>query len=128
MRTEEPETRHNFKMADNEEREFTKIKRARLSSESSPDRSKTFIDCNGTEESKRGSLLNGLGPEVSVSLGNGSFATESREQHGGLTSHDRLESDDFPTCFSVEDDVDNLDEHHFQPIAGIKTFLTLNSL
>ena len=115
-------------MADNEEGEFAKIKRARLSSETSPRQSKVFIDFNGTEESKCDSLLNGIGSELSVSLDNGSFATESREQHGGITSHDRLESDDFPTCFSVEDDVDNLDEHHFQPIAGIKTFLTLYSL
>ncbi|XP_068710543.1 NAD-dependent protein deacetylase sirtuin-1-like [Montipora foliosa] len=105
-------------MADHEELEFTTTKRARWSSESSCEQNHGSSDCNSTEETKDSFLLGLFGSDPSVSFENISSATTSREQYGGLTSHERLESDDFPTCFSVEDDVDNLDEHHFQPIAG----------
>lgn len=47
--------------------------------------------------------------------------SSSREQDGGdneFHKHDQFEGDDFPSCFSVEDDIDNTEEHHYQPIAG----------
>jgi hypothetical protein len=47
--------------------------------------------------------------------------SSSREQDGGnneCQKHEQFESDDFPSCFSVEDDIDNNEEHHYQPIAG----------
>lgn len=43
------------------------------------------------------------------------------EQDGGSSDvphHEQFEEDDFPSCYSVEDDIDNNEEHHYQPIAG----------
>ncbi|KAK3738052.1 hypothetical protein QZH41_012930 [Actinostola sp. cb2023] len=45
----------------------------------------------------------------------------SREQDGDnddFHKHDQFEGGDFPSCFSVEDDIGNSEEHHYQPIAG----------
>ena len=124
----EPETSHKSNMADREELEFTTSKRARWSSESSCDQTFSYIDSYDKEEPNDDSILRLIGSEHSVSVENVSSETTSREQHGGHVSHERLESDDFPTCFSVEDDLDNLDEHHYQPIAGSKSFRALNGL
>lgn len=124
----EPETSHKSKMADREELEFTTSKRARWSSESSCDQMFSYIDSNDKDEAKDDSILRLIGSEHSVSVENVPSETTSREQHGGHVSHERLESDDFPTCFSVEDDLDNLDEYHYQPIAGSKSFCVLNGL
>ena len=114
-------------MADREELEFTTSKRARWSSESSCDQSVSGIDSIDKEEANNDQFLRQTGSEQSVSVENISSETESREQHGDHVSHERLESDNFPTCFSVEDDLNNLDEHHFQPIAGSKRIFVLKS-
>ncbi|XP_031556381.1 NAD-dependent protein deacetylase sirtuin-1-like, partial [Actinia tenebrosa] len=45
----------------------------------------------------------------------------SREHDGGnneFSKHEQFDGDDFPSCFSVEDDIDNIEERHYQPIAG----------
>ena len=125
--TKGTETSHKSKMADREEQEFTTSKRARWSSESSCDENVSFVDSNDKEEVKDDSLSRLTGSEQNVSVENLSSETASREHHGGHVSHERLESDDFPTCFSVEDDLDDLDEHHYQPIAGRESFCVLKS-
>lgn len=112
-------------MADHEEQEFTTSKRARWSSESSCDQNTSFVDTIDQRESIEGSLLRLIESEQN-------YLVESQpseiEQHDVHVSSDRLESDDFPTCFSVEDDLDDIDEHHFQPVAGNKNFYALKSL
>ena len=124
----EPETSHESKMADHEELELTTTKRARWSSESFCDQNESFLVSNEKEEPDDGAPLRSMGSEQNISVENLSSETASREQHGDHVSHERLESNDFPTCFSVEDDLDHLDEHHFQPIAGNKRFCFLNPL
>lgn len=118
----ELETSHRSKMADREELEFNTTKRARWSSESSCGHDLSFIDSNEKREPRDDSLSRTIESEHSVSFENVSSEMISREQNGGLVSHERLESDDFPTCFSVEDDLNDLDEHHFQPVAGNTCF------
>ena len=114
-------------MADHEELELTTTKRARWSSESSCDQNESFLVSNEKEEPDDGAPLRSMGSEQNISVENLSSEIASREQHGDHVSHERLESNDFPTCFSVEDDLDHLDEHHFQPIAGNKRFCFLKS-
>lgn len=109
-------------MADREELEFNTTKRARWSSESSCGHDLSFIDSNEKRGPRDDSLSRTNESEHSVSFENVSSEMISREQNGGLVSHERLESDDFPTCFSVEDDLNDLDEHHFQPVAGNTCF------
>lgn len=115
-------------MADHEEQEFTTSKRARWSSESSCDQNTSFVDTIDQRESNDGSVLRLIESEQNYLVESQPSEVELREQHGVLVSSDRLESDDFPTCFSVEDDLDDIDEHHFQPIAGNKKFYALKSL
>ena len=115
-------------MADHEEQEFTTSKRARWSSQSSCDQNTSFVDTIDQRESNEGSLLRLIESEQNYLVESQPSEIELREQHGVHVSSDRLESDDFPTCFSVEDDLDDIDEHHFQPIAGNKKFYALKSL
>ena len=46
---------------------------------------------------------------------------DTREQYGDLSDYElpeKLDSDDFPSCFSVENEIGNEEEHHYQPVAG----------
>ncbi|KAJ7343096.1 NAD-dependent protein deacetylase sirtuin-1, partial [Desmophyllum pertusum] len=105
-------------MADRDDLEFTTTKRARLSSENSFDQKDSSIGEADKYDPQVGSIsrLNATGQGDNIEKL--SSEVTSREQHVGHIGHERLESEDFPTCFSVEDDLDNLDEHHYQPIAG----------
>lgn len=107
-------------MADRDDLEFTTTKRARLSSENSFDQKDSSIGEADKYDPQVGSIsrLNATGQGDNIEKL--SSEVTSREQHVGHIGHERLESEDFPTCFSVEDDLDNLDEHHYQPIAGNK--------
>lgn len=108
-------------MADREEFEFTTTKRARLSSENSFDQNDSSIGDSDKNEPRVSPFSRPNETEQSTNTERLSSETTSREQHVGHVGHERLESEDFPTCFSVEDGFDNLDEHHYQPIAGKKS-------
>ncbi|KAL9984453.1 hypothetical protein ACROYT_G006746 [Oculina patagonica] len=105
-------------MADREELEFTTTKRARLSSENSFDQNDSSFGASDKNEPQDSSISRLNETEQSANAESFSSETTSREQHVGQVGHERLESEDFPTCFSVEDGLDDLDEHHYQPIAG----------
>lgn len=108
-------------MADREELEFTTTKRARLSSENSFDQNDSSFGASDKNEPQDSSISRLNETEQSANAESFSSETTSREQHVGQVGHERLESEDFPTCFSVEDGLDDLDEHHYQPIAGKKS-------
>lgn len=105
-------------MADREELEFTTTKRARLSSETSFDLNGSSVGDPDKNEPQARSISGHDVTEQSNNAERLASETMSREQHVGHVGPERLESEDFPTCFSVEDGLDNLDEHHYQPIAG----------
>lgn len=107
-------------MADRGELEVTTTKRARLSLESSFDQKDSSVgdpvkvEPHVSSISRHNVTEEGAGEEKLPS------ETMSREHCVGHVGHERLESEDFPTCYSVEDGSNNQDEHHYQPIAGKK--------
>lgn len=107
-------------MADRGELEVTTTKRARLSLESSFDQKDSSVGDSDKIESHVSSISRFNVVEQGASEEKLPTETMSREQCVGHVGHERLESEDFPTCFSVEDGLDNQDEHHYQPIAGKK--------
>lgn len=107
-------------MADRGELEVTTTKRARLSLESSFDQKDSSVGDSDKIESHVSSISRFNVIEQGASEEKLPTETMSREQCVGYVGHERLESEDFPTCFSVEDGLDNQDEHHYQPIAGKK--------
>ena len=103
-------------MADRDEwDDYTNTKRVRLSSDASLSQNISYSDDKDNIE-----------PEIDFSwqlkaTGEGENSKKpstSREHHVGNGVQERRQSDDFPTCFSVEDSVDDIDEHHYRPVAG----------
>ena len=112
-------------MADRDElEEFTKTKRVRLSSEASLDQNVSSSGDSDKSEPQADSSLRLNATREGINIEKLSSGTTSREQHVGHVGQERRESEDFPTCFSVEDDLDNIDEHHYQPVAGTKSSRT----
>lgn len=107
-------------MADRGELEVTTTKRARLSLESSFDQKDSSVGDSDKVEPYVSSISRHNVIEKGASEEKLSTETMSREQCVGHVGHERLESEDFPTCYSVEDGFNNQDEHHYQPIAGKK--------
>ena len=103
-------------MADRGELEVTTTKRARLSLESSFDEK----DISVGDSDKIETHVSSISHHNAIEEGASEEKTMSREQCVDHVGHERLESEDFPTCYSVEDDLNNQDEHHYQPIAGKK--------
>lgn len=92
-------------------------KRIRLS----PEREDNIVNTE-TEQSNTNQVT-GVG-EVAFPTNYSGFQTTSidlSEQDGvpnAIHNHEQCGEDDYPSCFSVEDDIDNSEEHHYQPIAG----------
>ena len=107
-------------MADRGELEVTTTKRARLSLESSFDQKDSSVGDPVKVESHVSSISRHNVTEEGAGEEKLPSETMSREQCVGHVGHERLESEDFPTCYSVEDGSNNRDEHHYQPIAGKK--------
>ena len=107
-------------MADRGEQEFTTTKRARLSLESSFDQKDSSVGDSDKVKPHVSSLSRQNVVEEGAIEEKLPNETTSREQCVGHVGHERLESEDFPTCYSVEDGLNNQDEHHYQPIAGKK--------
>ena len=107
-------------MADRGELEVTTTKRARLSLESSCDQKDSSVGDSDKVEPHVSSISRHNVTEESASEEKLPTETMSREQCVGHLGHERLESEDFPKCYSVEDGSNNQDEHHYQPIAGKK--------
>lgn len=115
-------------MADRDElEEFTKTKRVRLSSDASLDQNVSSSGDSDKSEPQADSSLRLNATREGINIETLSSGTTSREQHVGHVGQERRESEDFPTCFSVEDDLDNIDEHHYQPIAGTKVLVRINT-
>jgi len=107
-------------MADRGELEVTTTKRARLSVESCFDRKDSSVGDSDEIEPHISSISRHNVIEEGASEEKLPTETMSREQCVEHVGHERLESEDFPTCYSVEDDLNNQDERHYQPIAGEK--------
>ena len=105
-------------MADHEGEECTSTKRARLSSDCHPEQKDSSTRCLDIEERREIAISLDAKNEEGVFNPTSPVQIGSREHHGGFANHERLESEDFPTCFSVEDDIDDNEEHRYQPIAG----------
>ena len=114
-------------MADRGELEVTTTKRARLSLESSFDQNDSSVGDPFKVEPQDSSISRYNVTEEGASEEKLPTETMSREQCVGHVGHERLESEDFPTCYSVEDGLENQDEHHYQPIAGKKKYFSEES-
>lgn len=103
-------------MAD-ESFELLSNKRARLCSPSFSDDEYKSSHISSRSEQDNAEITRCSTAEKHLSEKTGSEL--SREQDGGQVSRsEKLENNDFPSCFSVENSTEDSEEHHYQPIAG----------
>lgn len=106
-------------MADRDEMdEYTNTKRVRLSSDASLAQNTSYSDDKDKFEPEKDFRLQFTATGEGDNSKKPSSESTSREQHVGHGGQERRQIDDFPTYFSVEEGLDDIYEHHYQPVAG----------
>lgn len=116
-------------MADEQNEKATSSKRVRLSSEGQNDFLDDKTKIQYLDENFSRTNLESVGKQYVVNDETFEPTVYLSDQYGNGNDYELQEkedSNDFPPCFSVEDVLDDEEQHHFQPVAGkcVNTFFS----